>query len=276
MSLTQMWSDDSQPQTRSSCLFNSPLVSKGDVVLRHDNEMKGADKGKKKVSKGPKSCQNCRKSKQRCDIPDRAAVEASLHPQPRHLACHRCNVLNLPCTIDIALDERQEKYSSPQDTSAATQQPTSQKRARHSSPSPSQHQHQHPTQHEDGHRKMHVFDPHFSRDDFYYSNNNSNSNSSSHKSHHNNRNNSISSNHSNFSRPNDHHLAQQSAVPVIDIAEKLQSLRPYPHLSRICSVQPNFLIPSIKNAITPQHPRNLIELLEKHADEINWEEMSVQ
>lgn len=52
-----------------------------------------------KRTRGPRSCLECRSSKQRCEQFDVAAIVPSNKPQPPELTCRRCRVLQLPCIV---------------------------------------------------------------------------------------------------------------------------------------------------------------------------------
>lgn len=52
-----------------------------------------------KRRRGARSCLACRKAKQRCDLPEDAAIIPSEQPQPISTSCHRCKMLKQQCII---------------------------------------------------------------------------------------------------------------------------------------------------------------------------------
>jgi len=94
--------------------------------------------------------------------------------------------------------------------------------------------------------RVHVFDPFFSGDEYGKAANSKSTTSS---------------------------LSQERSGPVIDIADKLQSHRPFPYLFRLCSTQPNFLANPVS---TGPQDQKLGDILRKHDAHIDWEEMDAR
>lgn len=78
-----------------------------------------------KRTRGPRSCQGCRSSKQRCEQLHYADIVPSDNPQPPEFACRRCRVLQLPCIISnelpkstrMRMQKRREQIESSADVS---------------------------------------------------------------------------------------------------------------------------------------------------------------
>lgn len=63
------------------------------------SESTGQAAARAKRTRGPRSCLECRSSKQRCEQMNFAAIVPSSQPQPPHMACRRCRVLQLACIV---------------------------------------------------------------------------------------------------------------------------------------------------------------------------------
>lgn len=218
------------------------------------------DKGKLKESKGARSCINCRKGKSRCDIPDRGAIRPSTRPQPPHLACHRCNILKLPCVIDVSLTIDQQGYETASG-SVRRRSISPNRRSTNSSSSPSSSSHffqsarevRHPSDIEtyrESERKIHVFEPDLSG--FGYEE-------------------TVKIESSPMGLENGKAYRSHQIAPAVDVEEKLQSLRPFQYLHGLCLIQPDFLAPSVK--YDEMNGNSLNRLLERHEASIDWLEM---
>ena len=211
---------------------------------------------RRKAPRGPTSCVNCRRSKQRCDIPDRGAVQPSSLPQPRYLACHRCNILKLSCTIDAPLTAAATPRSNGQQRTSASPDASGSSGSRRYStdtrtPPPSRSQASaplHSTTPQQKYADIHIFDPHFEHHDPE-------------------RKDTLHANGFGYV------LQQQQHGKRGDLLNTLQWFHPFPYLLRLCSAQPDFLAPSVGTA--PPTP-SLSQVLDKHAPYLDWEQLDVQ
>lgn len=178
---------------------------------------------------------------------ERDAIRRSSLPQPEHLACHRCRVLKLPCMIDLD-PERSAAHATSTSLQAGVQgaNDSSSPREDYAANLHSRWKDKEPGYNDS---KFHVFDPQFKTDGFERD----------------------GIKFAEFTSKQSSTVLQHT--PVIDVAEKLQSMRPFQYLYRLCSIQPEFLSSSIndvKNAYT------LEEILVKHSSIIDWSSMEMQ
>ena len=78
-----------------------------------------------------RSCELCKVRKTRCELPD-IGVASSSTPLAADKACHRCQVLALPCVVDDTAKNvrRQQSQQDSRETSVAKDSPKSPKRKR--------------------------------------------------------------------------------------------------------------------------------------------------
>jgi hypothetical protein len=203
----------------------------------------------KKPTKGRSSCQGCRKAKQRCDLPHREAIHPSKQPQPSHLACHRCKILDLACIFELSREEWQQFAIS--DDTPPTQSGSTPEAITTVTSSPWQSRLNDASSSRNIDSSVHVFDPRFESDGFR------DLRSKAPPRHR-----------------NDVYPPQQPSA-IVDIADKLQSLRPYAYLYRLCSLQPNFLaFPEGKSG--SQGNSSLDCILDKHSAVLDWQRLNAR
>jgi hypothetical protein len=178
---------------------------------------------------------------------ERDVIRRSPLPQPEHLACHRCKVLKLPCMIDL-----DPETSAAQITSTFNH---AESRDVNDSSSPREvyaaNLHSRWKAKEPGYNdsRFHVFDPQFKTDGFERDGTKS----------------------ARFHSKGSSTVLQHT--PVMDVAEKLQSMRPFQYLYRLCSIQPEFLSSSINDV---KDAYTLEDILIKHSSFIDWSSMEMQ
>lgn len=227
----------------------------------------------------PKSCKSCRKSKQRCDIPNRSAIEASEEPQPWDLACHRCKVLHLPCIVDYPLDvsSSNQRKSPPGDdmqrqiSRGSSHQRDQRHRSSASPPSSSssnrrgsrifqyranerslRQSNTSSSSIEGRNKNVHLFDPHFQGQ--------------------------VIENHPARQNDKDTDMSEATSWAETDTVTAIRHLRPFPYLTRLCSTQPGFFIskePSSNIVVDAVCSSTSINL-EQYAGHFDWQEMNMQ
>lgn len=226
-------------------------------------EDKGRSKDVKGIQVGVRSCINCRKSKQKCDIPDRSAIRPSTRPQPPHLECHRCAILRLPCVIDVLLIMDQQRKENGSRSKRKSLSPDKRFTSSSSAASSSSSHLFHSTRefrrpsdvetYRESERKIHVFESDLSG--YGYEEN-------------------VKIESSPMGLEDGKAYRSLQTAPTVDVEEKLQSLRPFQYLHVLCYIQPDFLAPSVK--YDEMNGNSLDRLLEKHAASIDWTEMGQQ